>query len=48
MNFTKGEHMKVIEKVEAIKQQEITAAENLEQKNSTIEEKNDDNNAIVQ
>ena len=48
MNFTKGEHMKVIEKVEAIKQQEITATENLEQMYSTIEEKNDDINAFVQ
>ena len=46
MNFTKGEHMKVIEKVEAIKQQEITATENLEQMYSTIEEKNDDINAF--
>ena len=40
--------MKVIEKVEAIKQQEITATENLEQMYSTIEEKNDDINAFVQ
>lgn len=48
MNFTKGEHMKVIEKVEAIKQEELTATENLEQMYSTIEEKNEAINAFVQ
>lgn len=40
--------MKIIEKVEAIKQQELTATENLEQMYNTIEEKNDDINAFVQ
>lgn len=40
--------MKIIDKVEAIKQQELTAKENLEQMYSTIEEKNDDINAFVE
>ncbi len=40
--------MKVIEKVEAIKQQELTAQENLDQMYSVIEEKNDDINAFVE
>lgn len=40
--------MKVIEKVEAIKQQELTAKENLEQMYSNIEEKNDEINAFVE
>ena len=40
--------MRVIEKVEAIKQQELTAQENLEQMYSVIEEKNDDINAFVE
>ena len=40
--------MKVIEKVEAIKQQELTAQENLDQMYSIIEEKNDDINAFVE
>jgi aspartyl-tRNA(Asn)/glutamyl-tRNA(Gln) amidotransferase subunit A len=40
--------MKTIEKVEAIKQQELTAQENLEQMYSVIEEKNDDINAFVE
>ena len=40
--------MKVIEKVEAIKQQELTATENLEQMYQVIEEKNDDINAFVE
>ena len=40
--------MKVIEKVEAIKKQELTATENLEQMYEVIKEKNDDINAFVQ
>ena len=40
--------MKVIDKVEAIKQQELTATENLEQMYAVIEEKNDEINAFVQ
>ncbi|WP_455646095.1 Asp-tRNA(Asn)/Glu-tRNA(Gln) amidotransferase subunit GatA [Methanosphaera sp.] len=40
--------MKIIEKVEAIKQHELTATENLEQMYSVIEEKNDDINAFVE
>ncbi len=40
--------MKIIEKVEAIKNQELTATENLEQMHAIIEEKNDDINAFVE
>lgn len=40
--------MKIIEKVEAIKQQELTASENLEAMYQTIQEKNDDINAFVE
>lgn len=40
--------MKIIEKVEAIKQQELKATENLETMYNTIEEKNDDINAFVE
>ena len=40
--------MKVIDKVEAIKQQELTASENLEQMYAVIEEKNEEINAFVQ
>ncbi|RAP52830.1 MAG: glutaminyl-tRNA synthase (glutamine-hydrolyzing) subunit A, partial [Methanosphaera sp. rholeuAM270] len=40
--------MKIIEKVNAIKEQELTATENLEQMYNTIEEKNDEINAFVE
>lgn len=40
--------MKIIEKLESIKQQELTATENLEQMYNVIEEKNDDINAFVE
>lgn len=40
--------MKTIEKVEAIKQQELTATENLEDMYSVIKEKNEDINAFVE
>ena len=40
--------MKIIEKVEAIKQQELSATENLETMYETIQEKNDDINAFVE
>ena len=40
--------MKIIEKLDAIKQQELTATENLEIMKQRIEEKNDDINAFVE
>ena len=40
--------MKIIEKVEAIKNQDLTATENLEQMYSVIEEKNEEINAFVE
>lgn len=40
--------MKIIEKLESIKQQELTATENLEQIYNIIEEKNDEINAFVE
>ena len=40
--------MKVIDKLKAIKNEELTATENLEQMYSVIEEKNDDINAFVE
>ena len=40
--------MKIIDKVKSIKEHELTATENLEQKYSIIEEKNDEINAFVE
>lgn len=40
--------MKIIDKVESIKNQELTAQENLEKMHSIIEEKNEDINAFVE
>ena len=40
--------MKIIDKVNSIKNQELTATENLEQMYNVIEEKNDDINAFVE